>query len=80
MTPLNADEGIDLGTESKPHGSQRVFSRFTSIRELVRITDDLAADVQRLREVESRLVPRCARLEEQVVLLEQRVRALEGGR
>ena len=87
MTPINADEGIDLGTESKPQGSQRVFARFTSIRELVQITDDLAArcaaldaDVRRLREVESLLVPRCARLEEQIVLLERRLHALEGGR
>lgn len=80
MTPLNADEGIELGTESKPQGSLRVFARFTSIRELVRITDDLAATVAAERQALNVAATAIADLERRIRTLEGRVLALEGGR
>lgn len=70
---LNPDEGIELGTSERPPHSLRVLARFTSLGELVRITDELAAQNADLRAL---LTSHAAVIGD----LERRVRHLEGGR
>ncbi len=67
---INPDEGIDLGVAEKPQHSLRVLARFTSLGELVRITDELAGQNVALR-------AELAAQAETIRTLEGRIRAIE---